>query len=52
MDTGLPNTRKMGALKKPIKTFVEEKTPLKNSNTQQQTVIKKKHDEVQKVKFV
>ncbi|KAL4118937.1 hypothetical protein QTP88_011815 [Uroleucon formosanum] len=48
VDTGLPNTRKMRALKKPIKTFVKGKTPLKNSNTQQHTVIKKKLNEVQK----
>ncbi|XP_060861917.1 uncharacterized protein LOC132938956 [Metopolophium dirhodum] len=48
VDIGLPGTRKKRALKEQIETFVEGMTPLKKSNTQQDTLNKGKLDEIQK----
>jgi len=52
VDFGLPGTRKKRAFKEQIETFVEGMTPLKKSNTEQDTLNKGKRDEIQKVKFV
>jgi len=52
VDIGIPGTGKKRALKEQIETFVEGMTPLKKSNTQQDTLNKGKLNEIKKVKFV
>jgi len=49
VDTGLSDKRKIIALKEQIRTLFKGLSP---SNTQQDTLVKGKLDEVQKVKFV